>query len=494
LEGEFGRALSLALQAPFCIFITGKAGTGKSTLLKLLVEKTNKRVALLAPTGLAAVNIGGETIHSFFHFPPRPIDRDEIKTLQDRRLFQAIDAILIDEVSMVRADLMDSIDAFMRKNGKDSGQPFGGAQVVLFGDVYQLPPVVASGEEAEFLTDQYQSEFFFDADVFRDLRLEIIELTRVFRQTDPAFIQVLDAFRTGDVNNQQMATVNTRYHGKIDPLGVDGGIVLTTTNAVAGEINRDRLRRLPDPERTYLGVVTGKYPEKAFPTDIELQLRVGAQVMFVKNDINRRWVNGTLGVVTGAEENSVQVRISSGGGSVQVGRETWETLKHRYNRDHRRIETEVVGAFTQIPLKLAWAVTIHKSQGLTFDRLVVDLGKGAFAYGQTYVALSRCRSLDGIVLTRPIRQADVKVSPRVTQFLRSQTVYRPQADRSDPVDAGDRLLRTEEGGSGRRSGNAPSSSKKPRSRAQGACPHGVPRPYTCAICEPEKFKFMTGIG
>jgi len=496
LEGDFGRALSLTLQAPYCMFVTGKAGTGKSTLLKLLVEKTNKRVALLAPTGLAAVNIGGETIHSFFHFPPRPLDPDEIKAVREKGVYQSVQALLIDEVSMVRADLMDSIDRFMRLNGKDSRLPFGGVQVVLFGDVNQLPPVVASGEEAEFLAEQYESEFFFDADVFRSLRLEIVELTQVYRQSDPAFIGVLDAIRTGDVRGEDLELVNLRYRPGFDVTAADGYIILTTTNKAAREINLLRLSRLSGPEGVFVGRLTGEYPRKALPTDLELHLRPGAQVMFVKNDINKRWVNGTIGVVTGIEPDSVAVSISPGGSghAVQVGPESWDILKHMYNRDHGRIETEVVGSFTQIPLRLAWAVTIHKSQGLTFDKVVIDLGKGAFAYGQTYVALSRCRSLEGIVLRRPIRMADVKTSPRVSQFLRSRTVYRPQADRGGAASKQSRSIGL---GASVAPGSpevAQSASRPSRSSKPKVCPHGVPRPYTCAICEPEKFKQMTGIG
>jgi ATP-dependent exoDNAse (exonuclease V) alpha subunit len=481
------------------MFITGKAGTGKSTLLKLLVEKTSKRVALLAPTGLAAVNVGGETIHSFFRFPPRPIDPDEIKSVPDKRLYQAIDAILIDEVSMVRADLMDSIDRFMRKNGRGPGQPFGGAQVLFFGDVYQLPPVVASGEEAEFLTDHYGSEFFFDAEVFRGLRLEIVELTQVFRQTDPAFIRVLDAFRTGEVTQEDAEIVNRRYRRGLERMDTEGHIVLTTTNAAAGEINMRRLSRLAGPERVFEGTVAGEYPRRAFPTDPELHLRVGAQVMFVKNDTNRRWVNGTLGIVAGMEANSVEVRFPSNGGSrvVQVGHETWEILKHRYNKERRRIETQVVGAFTQIPLKLAWAVTIHKSQGLTFDKVVIDLGQGAFAYGQTYVALSRCRTLEGILLKRPISQNDIKVHPRIASFLEARVVHRPRPPSGRDAASLARGMasqgRVREMAEGERS-EGEGASDVIDARRRRVCPHGVPRPYTCAICEPDRFREMTGIG
>jgi len=395
VSGEFEEVLKRLLSSNDSYFVTGKAGTGKSTLLQLYVHNTTKRIALLAPTGLAAVNIGGETIHSFFKFPPRPINRDDVKRVRDRQLFQKLEAIVIDEVSMVRADLMDAIDRFMRINGPDRKLPFGGVQLILFGDIYQLPPVVASEEEAEYFSSVYDGAFFFNAKAFESLRLATIELQQVFRQTDPHFIKVLDAFRTGQVSAKELQIINQRYNPRFKPHREHGYIVLHATNDGADRFNEERLHKIRRKEKLYIGHIEGEFRRGSLPTPIELKLKPEAQVMFVKNDAGRRWVNGTIGRVLEVLDRSVRVEIADGDRRmvVEVGPEKWEILKHKIDRKSARIVTEVVGTYTQLPLKLAWAITIHKSQGLTFDKVVIDLGSGAFAPGQTYVALSRCRTL-----------------------------------------------------------------------------------------------------
>jgi len=418
LSGDFKKGYDLANSSEPCIFITGKAGTGKSTLLKYFVQNTSKKTVVLAYTGVAAVNIGGETIHSFFKFPPRPIISDDIREYPEREIYKMLDTIVIDETSMVRADLLDGIDRFMRCNGRDSSKPFGGAQIIFFGDLYQLSPIVSGTEEEQYFASYYRSPWFFSAQVFKDIELCILELKKVYRQKDANFINLLDAIRINRISTSWLNLLNQRCSPSFTPQDADSWITLTSTNRLASSINMGRLSRLPQREFTYVGTIEGSFPYKRLPTDTVLKFKVDAQVMFVKNDMRRRWVNGTIGRIHALDEKSIKVEIMGDEQSYiySVVPVTWEILKYSIDHGSRSIKTDAIGSFTQYPLRLAWAITIHKSQGLTLDKVIIDLGSGAFAHGQTYVALSRCRSFDGIVLRKRIRRSDIILDGIVNEY------------------------------------------------------------------------------
>lgn len=420
-SGEFGRALRQIESSRSNYFITGKAGTGKSTLLRYFVENTKKRVVLLAPTGIAAVNVGGETIHSFFKFPPRTLTEDDIRPAGQPELYRAIDTLVIDEVSMVRADLMDAMDNFMRLNGRTSALPFGGIQVLLFGDLFQLQPVVSDGEEERFFSSYYASPYFFDAKALGAMGLEVVNLTKPFRHNDPKFIRLLDSIRFGQVEESLLDTVNQRYQSYLAAGTSTGIITLTATNRRALDINEGELARIPEPEHVFEGTLEGEYPKRSLPTEMVLRLKRGAQVMFVKNDARHRWVNGTIARIASISDSEIHAEISSGDDvhTYKVAPVSWEILKHKYDSRNHAVVTEVVGSFTQVPLRLAWAVTIHKSQGLTFDNVIIDMDVDAFAHGQTYVALSRSRTLDGISLRRRLKRSDVIVDAAVLRYYRN---------------------------------------------------------------------------
>ncbi|MBD3375028.1 AAA family ATPase [candidate division KSB1 bacterium] len=418
---EFKEAINEMNSGRSGLFITGKAGTGKTTLLRYYMSKTTKKIALVAPTGIAALHIGGQTIHSFFKFPLGHIQDQDIKVSRNRDMYRALDAIIIDEVSMVRADLMDAIDKFLRLNGRDKNQPFGGIQMIFFGDLFQLPPVVSDREETKFFTHYYHSPFFFDAKVFEYQPIKSHELTKVYRQTDKSFIDLLNAIRMDDITDQQMIKLNhckERFNNQPETEIVR----LTTTNKSACTINQSRLNNLKAPSFRYTGYLEGKFPDKSLPTEMMLILKVGAKVMFVKNDSQKRWVNGTLGIVTALTQTSVRVKNVSNDFDYDVEREKWEVFRYQYDKEKKKLVKNVVGSFSQYPLKLAWAITIHKSQGLTFDKVIIDMGNGAFAHGQTYVALSRCRSLNGISLVKDVRRADIKVDAAVKRFIEKNTL------------------------------------------------------------------------
>ena len=396
------------------VYITGKAGTGKSTLLQYFKEKTTRDIVVLAPTGVAAINVGGSTIHSFFRFPPRLITKKDVRRVRGKeKLFAALDTMVIDEVSMVRADVMDAIDLSLRINRSRPNEAFGGVQVVCLGDLYQLSPIVEAGLQ-DYLGDLYESPYFFDAKVFKENRFEVIELGKVFRQKDSGFIDLLNKVRNNDLDESDLLDLNQRC----DPsLGFEKGelaITLTSTNRRASDINGQHLEALRSKAYTFDAVVTGNYDAPSYPTDERLTLKPGAQVMMVKNDPNKRWVNGSLGVVQKLSRDSITVSI--GDAICTVEPSEWEKIAYDYNKGDGRIEPKVSGSFTQYPIKLAWAITIHKSQGKTFDHVIIDLGHGAFAHGQTYVALSRCRSFEGIRLTNPIRYSDIILDGTVSQF------------------------------------------------------------------------------
>lgn len=508
------------------LFITGRAGTGKSTLLGYFREHTKKNVVVVAPTGVAALNVRGQTVHSFFKFKPGVTEHDvkKITAEIDQKMYQKIDMLIVDEISMVRADLFDCIDRFMRLNGKDNTKPFGGVQIVVIGDLFQLPPVVGPGEQYIFET-KYESPYFFDSKAYKAGDFQVIELTHVYRQNDPVFIDILDRIRTGEAEMQHVEYINRICLEKknpdgstykedsrvvvseslTDPVYVDdegvpvdsddadgasghggtgnggriggssvskqapspeaakknsvlddlkkqfggmglktGGdlakansgkdvfdlaadlldaqgkkkltVYLVTTNALADSINIKKLEELKGIQKTYKGDLVGRFDQKNAPAPAELTLKVGAQVMTLKNDPSGKWVNGDIGTVEKMLDNSVRVKFEDGRVEEVVG-DSWEMVKYEYDELSDHLESEVIGKYTQIPIKLAWAVTIHKSQGKTFDTAIIDFGKGTFAHGQAYVALSRVRSLEGITLKNPLKPQDVRIDERIRDFM-----------------------------------------------------------------------------
>lgn len=422
---EHEAALKIMHDPAQSCFITGKAGTGKSTLLKYFLENTHRNVAVLAPTGVAALNVGGQTIHSFFRFQADITGEKARKAAQrmikngDEDLYRILDAIVIDEISMVRADLLDCVDEFLRAVRKKKNLPFGGVKLIFVGDLYQLPPVVVR-QEKEALEALYEGPYFFNAQVMKNLDFDIIELEKIFRQSETDFIEVLNAIRNNRIETHHLDVLNARVMDPHTQLsGEDFAICITTTNKRASEINQARLMQLNSKSRNYQSIVSGNFEKSSFPTDDVLELKVGAQVMFVNNDSEGRWVNGTLGVVKKVESDEVMVTLEDQE-VVKVTPHTWTLHRYQFDPQKRVLQSDNVGDFTQIPLRLAWAVTIHKSQGKSFDRVFVDLFGRIFATGQLYVALSRCRTLGGLYLSRPLQSHDVLVDYRVVKFLTGQ--------------------------------------------------------------------------
>jgi ATP-dependent DNA helicase PIF1 len=421
LNEQFQKALKLLENTSKNIFITGKAGTGKSTLLTYFRDTTKKKIVVLAPTGVAAINVRGQTIHSFFKFKPSiTLDLVKNEKIKDgKNIYKKLDAIIIDEISMVRSDLLDCVDKFLRLNGKDKSLPFGGVQMIFIGDLYQLPPVV-KGDEREIFKTHYKSQYFFDATVFENFPIELIELEKIYRQKDQKFIDLLNAVRNNSAKEIHFDILNKRYNPDFEPVNNDFYIYLTTTNRLAEEINQYQLSKIDDKLYSYHGSVTGDFDTYALPTQIELLIKVGAQVMMLNNDPSGRWVNGTIGKIVGIEkdeEKDVLVVELAEGEIVYVEKYTWELFHFSYNQVKRSLTSETVGTFTQFPLTLAWAVTIHKSQGKTFDKVIIDIGNGTFAHGQMYVALSRCTTLSGLVLKKPIQKKHIFMDWRVVKFL-----------------------------------------------------------------------------
>jgi len=411
------RALEIMNETSKNLFLTGKAGTGKSTLLDFFRQNSTKKCAILAPTGVAALNVDGETIHAFFGLKPG-FELDEVskKTPRPRnpRLFQRLETIVIDEISMVRADILDAVDIFLQKV-RENPEPFGGVQMVFIGDLYQLPPVVTRDERDSFGL-RYRTPFFFGADVFSrgDFEMLFVELEKIYRQNDRDFIEILNAVRNNSIAPTHIKKLNRRVDSGFSD--DENYIHLTTTNADARAINSAKLDAIDEPEHRFFATVDGKVEKNQFPTDEEVFLKVGSQVMFVVNDSDRRWVNGTIGRVCEIDDNFGEISVElSDGKIVSVDAHTWEISK--YVLRDGRLEREIIGSFRQIPVKLAWAITIHKSQGKTFDRVIVDLGRGSFAHGQTYVALSRCRTLEGMILKKPVRPSDIRMDFAVQKFV-----------------------------------------------------------------------------
>lgn len=404
------------------LFVTGKAGTGKSTLLQYFRHKTTKNIALLAPTGVAALNIKGQTIHSFFQFKPDITPEavnDIIVRKTKRRMYEQLEAIIIDEISMVRADLLDCIDAFLRLFGPEYSKPFGGIQMIFLGDMYQLPPVVSREEESIFRT-VYTSPYFFSAKVFSQIDLKILELKKIYRQKDENFIHLLNALRHNELQDHHLHAFNSRHQTRTLFNAQDFYITLTTTNAIAEKVNATQLKNLAGQEYLYHGIISGEFERKSLPTQEALCLKKGAQIMMLNNDSEKRWVNGSLGIIedirTSAGDDIIFVKLENGQ-TVDVKKYTWEISQYYFDVDAESLASKVIGYFTQYPLKLAWAVTIHKSQGQTFERVVIDVGYGTFAHGQMYVALSRCTSLDGIILKKPIAKSHVLMDNRIHEFM-----------------------------------------------------------------------------
>lgn len=414
-EYEFVRQ-AIAAGCP-AMFLTGKAGTGKTTLIHWLLSQQDG-CAVVAPTAVAAINIGGDTIHSFFGLPPEHLDPDHEYRLDQRRrlLMENLKLLIVDEVSMVLPNLVDVMDHTL-KDVRRNRLPFGGVPVLFVGDLFQLPPVVTTPEERVYYSHRYRSRFFFSADVFRDVHVQPVRLTRVFRQVDPAFVDALNRIRVGEDYREALALLNRRCFR--DRSGEPEGMYLVPTNQMARTINSRELDQLPGTVRLYEAMTTGNMAANKWrlPAPDRLELKLGAKVMFVRNR-KPDWINGDTGTVVGLEDDHIRVRKDASDNVVNVGEETWEKLRYTYDYASRRIEREVVGTYTQFPLTLGWAVTIHKSQGLTLDKVILDLGSGAFAEGQTYVALSRARTMDGLCLVRPISMHDVKVDPMVVGFYR----------------------------------------------------------------------------
>jgi len=426
ISREYNYALDRMEHSRDSLFITGRAGTGKSTLLGLFRDTTKKRCVFLAPTGVAALHIRGQTIHSFFAFPPKLITRQEITKRKNHRLYKKVECIVIDEISMVRVDMIDAIDLFLQKN-RENSLPFGGVQMIFFGDLYQLPPVVASAFERQYLQEHYESQYFFSALVMDRLqpRMEMLELHEVHRQKDKGFIRFLDSIRTRTFDMDDLENINARVHTP-DTVMPDEYITLATRNAVVDKINSTKMAQLINQEFLFVCNIQGQFNERNPPAPPNLKLRKGAQVMFVRNDQEKRFVNGTLGTVEALDDKSIVVKLqdeSSGEQKlIEVEKSTWEIIRYRYSeKNENEIEAHVIGTYEQYPLILAWAVTIHKSQGKTFTNAMIDLTGGAFDYGQTYVALSRCKTLEGIFLKNPIKPKDVMVDEVIVDYYFSQS-------------------------------------------------------------------------
>ena len=425
---EFKKVWDLLLHTTRSVFLTGKAGTGKSTFLRYIKENLPKEMVVLAPTGIAAVNAEGQTMHSFFRLPHHPVLPDDPEFSRNRlsermkypgwlvKLIRSVELIIIDEISMVRADTIDFMDRLLRHFTGRSRLPFGGIQLLLVGDIFQLEPVVST-EMKSILRLYYPNQFFFSARAFADICIIPVELRKVYRQSDPDFISMLDRIRSCTVTATDLARLNSRVVPESEASTGEKKMTMTlaTRRDMVDYTNQIHLDAIKKPEHTFTGEIKDDFPDNALPTDLELTLKEGAQVVFIKNDPERRWVNGTLGTITALAADLIEVTLENGKTHTLIP-EMWANVRYNYDSKTRKITEEVLGTFTQYPVKLAWALTIHKSQGLTFDNAIIDLGRGAFAGGQTYVALSRCRSFDGLTLRSTIAERDIFVNPAVLRF------------------------------------------------------------------------------
>ena len=407
---EYEAALAYLREPGGHLFITGRAGSGKSTLLRCIRDLIPDDMVVLAPTGLAGVNVGGQTIHSFFGLPPRLIKPDDIRRSRNGQVMRKLKFLIIDEVSMVRSDLMWAMDMSLRINRGRPREPFGGLRLVMFGDLHQLPPVVQEAEVAQFLESEHGGPFFFSASGLREGQgTMLLELNQVFRQSDEGLIRVLNRVREGEVEEDDLTLLNECVR-PVRTLGEgDAYVILTPTNAAAQRINMAYLDALPGKPYGYEAGVSGEFNPNAHPTDSMLQLKPGAKVILLRNDPDRRWVNGTVARISRLTEKQVWVDVN--GKEFEIEPAAWESRRYAYDSAQEKIVESVAGTFKQFPLRLAWALTIHKAQGLTLDKVYIDLGRGTFAHGQAYVALSRCRSLEGLALARPLRPADILFDP-----------------------------------------------------------------------------------
>lgn len=431
---EFLKAWELLQYTNQSVFLTGKAGTGKSTFLRYITAHTKKKYVVLAPTGIAAVNVGGVTLHSFFRIPFKPITPDDPDFARDRiksrmkypghlvKLIQNLDLIIIDEISMVRADIIDFIDKLLRTYSGNQREPFGGKQLLLVGDVFQLEPVV-TGDMRDILRNYYHDFYFFSAKAFSDIRVIPIELRKVYRQTDSDFVNLLDRIRMGVTSPDDLRHLNSRCISPLAPPVPENKskkftMTLATRRDMVNYINEHHLSAIKKPLVTFVGTIKGDFPENSLPTDLELSLKEGAQIVFIKNDPDHRWVNGTIGRVSALANDLLEVKLENGN-THTIKPEKWSNIKYTFDSKTKKIEEEELGSYTQYPVKLAWALTVHKSQGLTFNNVIIDMGRGAFTGGQTYVALSRCRSFDGLTLKSTVADRDIFINPAIINFSRS---------------------------------------------------------------------------